>query len=133
MVEGGQQITVDPSGVRRRGEVVALAAPDGHDHDLGLARPVPVDGGLAGMGVFGERIHAQAVVADFHQQGEGGIEDGLTPGCGPRPGGSTLTLDSLRLGDDHAIPLDLERNRSVLFTLERPGNETQPFRSVLCK
>jgi len=93
-------------------KLVALPAADRLDHHFGLTGPVTVDGGLAGTGTFGQRIHAHAVVPDLHQELEGGVEDGLAPG-GTRTGGAPLRLDELCFGDDHGVLSRVERNRSV--------------------
>ena len=66
---------------RRRGE-------RGLVHQLGLARPPPVQRGLGRSGAFGDRGHRQVRIADFHKQIRGGAQYGSVDTRIPGPPGA---------------------------------------------
>ena len=71
-------------GERRQGVV------DGVDHQIVLAGPAAVEGGLAGAGAGGHPLHGQPGVADRLELVQDGVEDRALQGVAPAPGGDPL-------------------------------------------
>jgi hypothetical protein len=88
---GGQQVASERAGVGHE-LFGGMALADRLGHNLGLSRPVAVDGGLAGVGPLGQGIHAQAVVAHLQDELQRGIQDGLFTSLGAGTTGPALRV-----------------------------------------
>jgi hypothetical protein len=79
LAEQGEQVVAQVAGVRG-GAVVGHVVPQRVHHQLGPARPAPVERGLAGVRPGGHPLHGQLAVPDVLQLVHGGLMDGLVQG-----------------------------------------------------